>query len=382
MAGLYIHVPFCRTRAPYDESYQVPTDATAFDAYVEAVTRELEIYAARYHDEAPVKSLYVGGARASLLPVPAMRALVTTVLDVFDASLIQEATLEVHPADASLDYLQAVHGLGFDRVSLSVLSFFADDLAALQAEHSAAQAQDAVHHAEQAGFETLSVDLLFGWREQSSDYWKGNLNHVRRMHVPHVALIEWNPEPEDDPVRHGKRLSYAMRFLDDEGYAPYELTHFARDGHRSLHQENYYAHGSYLGVGPSAHSFWWPAQTDEQPARRWANVQDVDEYCRLLGEPYAPISFREVVPRTARAEEYMLLRLRTLEGLDLRVLRERYGVDLQATHPHLLDQLVAGDLIEPLDPSAPCVRLTPDGRLVADGIAERLLRGVTASVEA
>lgn len=370
MAGLYVHVPFRREAHPTDESEHVLTHDTDFSPFETALCQELRYYAQDYAADEAMKTVYAGGGRPSLLPLSTVHAILTTLLDVFDASSFEEATAEVNPADATPRYLHGLKRLGFDRLSLSVLSFFPSTLQSIDAPHTAAEAIRALQRAREVGFETLSVDLLFGAPHQSLDAWEATLRQVAEMRVPHVTTTEvpGNDDPEDE--KRADQLELAMTLLQSEGYEQYELTHFAQPGHRSTHQENYYAHENYLGLGPSAESFWWPNRSDASRARRWTNVSDVEHYADLLSQRYPPVSYRKTLDKTALAQEYILLRLRTRAGLDLTHLKNQYGVDLREQKSNLIDRLIEENLIHDADHT---LRLTLQGRLLTDAITERLL---------
>jgi oxygen-independent coproporphyrinogen-3 oxidase len=192
------------------------------------------------------------------------------------------------------------------------------------------------------------------------------------MRIPHLTIVE--ATAEEGPVVSDEaladRLQFAMRFLQSEGYDQYELTHFALPGHRSAHQEHYYAHGNYLGLGPAAESFWWIQREEGSAARRWKNVSDLDQYASLLDGRYPPVAFRRTLNRAELAHEYVLLRLRTSEGLDLNVLDRRYGVDLYSSRINLLNRLQEEGLILV---DGHTLRLTNRGRLVADAVTKQLL---------
>jgi oxygen-independent coproporphyrinogen-3 oxidase len=403
VASLYVHVPFRERPRPYDDAFCVCPDAASASTsdYVAAVCRELRFYAHQCADDA-IRTVYAGGGRPSLLRLSEVQTIVSTILDVFDTSAITEATAEVNPADATREFLRGLHTLGFNRLTLPVLSFYPDDLAALDAPHSSADAIRAIRLARQTGFDHLSVDLLFGRPEGSFKRWKANLQQAADLRIPHLAVAEWagagpgadaavrsNGTDERQEVEAAKCLSYAISFLERNGYEQYELTHFARDGHCSKHHQATYAHANQLGVGPSAHTLWWSHDTDEAPARRWANVRDLDRYVDLLGRSYPPVAYRQTLPWTALAQEYVMLRLRTGDGLDLGRLRSTYGLDLQERRGDLLDTLIEKGLVERADAPVPAaesgtgsadeagprIRLTPRGRLVTDGIVRRLLAG-------
>jgi oxygen-independent coproporphyrinogen-3 oxidase len=192
------------------------------------------------------------------------------------------------------------------------------------------------------------------------------------MNIPHITIVE--ATAEEGPVVSDEaladRLEFAMTFLQSEGYDQYELTHFALPGHRSAHQEHYYAHGNYLGLGPGAESFWWIHREDGFGARRWKNVSDLGQYASLLDDRYPPVAFRRTLNQPELAHEYVLLRLRTSEGLDLDVLNRQYDVDLYSSRITLLDRLQEEGLIRADEHS---LRLTNRGRLVADAITKQLL---------
>jgi oxygen-independent coproporphyrinogen-3 oxidase len=371
VAGLYIHVPYHKTSHRYDDAYTVDIETADVSAFVDALQRELRSHARAYAQEEPVRTIYAGGGRPSLLSRRTVRSLLLTVVDVFDASSFEEATAELNPADATPAYLHALRRMGFDRLSLQGLSFFPEDLRAVGAPHSAEDVIRALRMAREAGFDDLSLDLCFGWPDQPLGHWRAVLQMAAEMDLPHLTISEvpssTGPVAAEDARAHC--LEFAMTFLQSKGYEQYELTHFARPGHRSVYQEQFYDHGNYLGLGPSAESFWW-ADRSRTAARRWANVSDLDEYAALLEEGSSPVAFREALDRAALAEEYVLLRLRTLSGIDLDLLADRYGVNLRSEHGGLLDRLEEENRIH-LEDGA--VRLTNEGRLVADAITERLL---------
>ncbi len=422
MAGLYFHIPFRRARRPYDDAYYevLPDDASgdaALQRFVDAVDAELRLYARQHADDEPVRTIHAGGGRPSLLPIKHVRSLLSTVLEVFDTSVFQESTAEINPADATTSYLTGLHNLGFDRLSIEVLSFYPGDLRTLQAPHSGADAVRAIRAAKSTGFNTFAVDLAFGWPHQSMEMWERNVQQAIDMGVPGITLIECSPAPSeplpepssgassssasssgksssgksssgesaqanrdhadrdhadrDHAMQQAKQYRRAMELLDAHGYEGYELTHFARPGHASKHVRNTYAHGSYIGVGPSAESFWWPGRSPDRSATRWTNVSNVDEYARLLTNRYPPIAYRQTSDWTTLVREYIFFRLRTDDGLDLADLNDRYGYDLRGKRGAFLRKLVDNNLVDGLDNAL--LQLTPSGRLVADGITERLL---------
>lgn len=372
MAGLYVHIPFQRAPHTYDDSDAVDPASVDLSTFVSALRRELRSKAHTYTARSPISTLYIGGGCSSLLSLGALHSILQTVRDTFDASDVKEATIEIHPADATPSYLHGLRRMGVDRLSLPVLSFFPSALQAVNASHTADDAIQAVRQARTAGFDTLSIDLLFGWPNHSLSDWQAVLRMVVAMGLPHVTLLEADerlgPVAPDETL--ADQFECAMRLLQSEGYDQNELTHFAQQGHYSLHQRQYYAHENQLGVGPSAESFWWPRRHRDGTAQRWTNVADLSEYETLISDGASPVSVCETLDRIALAREYVMLRFRTRSGLDLHHLHNRYGVDLQRENEDMLNRLRDEDLLDQHDAT---LRLTNKGVLVAEAIAQRLL---------
>lgn len=358
MIALYLHVP----TEPVDTS-----------TLVTAVRRELMHYARPSFTDASVRTLYVGGGRPSRLSPSALQPLIDACQTLFDAAAPTEITLELHPSDASPDNLEALRRLGITRLSIRGQSFVDAKLRALEASYSAEDLRDTIGRAQTMDFESVSVDLMFGGPNPSLSAWKASLQRAVDLRVPHVTLHELNANnsPRHDDEAQADHFAFALRVLGAKGYEPYELSHFARPGHRSWYQEHVYAHGNVLGLGPGAESLWWPDRTDPATAERWSNVSDVSAYVERLRNDKSPVARREPLDRAALAREYILLRLRTNEGLDLNVLRDRYDCPLRRETSATLDRLATEGLIHD-DPDR--VRLTDRGRLLADAVTRRLIR--------
>lgn len=365
VAGLYLHVPFREAPCRYDDTAVVPAPPS-YDAFAQAVTTELRHYADRY--DAPIRTIYVGGGRPSLLDLETLRWLFDAIRAGFETPL-EEVTVELNPADADAAYLEGLRALGVDRLSLDVMSFHPDDLTALETPHTVREAEAALDAVRAAGFARFSIDLFFGWAGQDPLHWKANLEKAARLGVPHLALVECTADvlPQADDDTRAEQYRFAMTYLPGQGYEHYEVAHFARPGRRGLHNERHWNHTNYLGVGPSAHSFWW----DDLPAYRWANVRNLARYTALLQQRHLPIAQKTPLTLPDLAAEYVLLRLRTRDGLDLATLQSRYGVDLVAQKGDALARLRDKQYIEPIRNG--CLRLTDRGLLVCDAVTQQLL---------
>ncbi|PEN06613.1 coproporphyrinogen III oxidase [Longimonas halophila] len=370
MAGLYIHIPFRNRDRAYDDAFVSARTDVNYEAFTDAMAREIYQQAESHGGELPLRSVYAGGGRPSLAPLEAMVPLLRAV-NQFETDHIDEVSAELSPRDATQRYVKGLTTMGFNRLVVSALSFNDAELNVIGAPHTTHDVYECLKHVRAAGIENISLDVTFGWPESTLNSWKQTLETVVECEVPHVTLLEWPAHVTDEAqeLLRTKQYRYALQYLQEHGFEPYEISHFAQPGYRSKHNENYWAHGSFLGIGPAAHSFWWYPES-ENP-RRWANVQDVEEYAHLLAQGQSPVSVRQAVDRNTLAEEYLMLRLRVIEGLDMTYYRRRYSVDLKAEHGALLDRLHENDLIRAFDDDR--LRLTDAGRLVCNQIVRRLL---------
>ncbi len=307
MAGLYIHIPFRERDRAYDDAFVSARAGVNYEAFTDAIAREIRQQAEAHGGELPIRSVYAGGGRPSLIPLEAMVPLLRAVSN-FETDDIEEVSAELSPKDATQRYVKGLTTMGFNRLVVAALSFDDAELHTIDAPHTVHDIYQCLEHARTVGIENISLDVTFGWPESTLNSWKQTLKTVVECEVPHVTLLEWPSYATNDAqeLLRTKQYRYALQYLQEHGFEPYEISHFAQPGYRSRHNKNYWAHGSFLGIGPAAHSFWWYPES-ENP-RRWANVQDVEAYAQLLAEGerignqgafFAPTVLGEV-PREAR----------------------------------------------------------------------------------
>jgi oxygen-independent coproporphyrinogen-3 oxidase len=381
IAGLYLHIPFCTQRCTYCDFYFVTTSRD-FSSFVNAMLVEIEAYGREYGEREPLETLYLGGGTPSLLPIDDVARLMEGVARHFDLSEVEEVTFEVNPENATLDYLTGLRSLGVTRLSLGVQSFFDEDLRFMNRVHGAAEAERAIDTIRRVGFETFSVDLIFGLPDQPAEHWMANLEKAARMDAPHLSTYGLTIEertPLANQVARGtvqpaseettrERFLDTMDYLRHHGYEHYEVSSFAQPGARSRHNQLYWRHGNYLGLGPSAHSFW---RQTRSLAGRWSNVRNLRRYQALLEQGQRPLEWEETLGADDLADEYVLLRLRLLEdGLDLDVLDEQYGVDLLVEKVDELAELESAGLVQLRNG---VLRLTDEGVLVCDAVTAKLI---------
>ncbi|HET6566646.1 MAG TPA: radical SAM family heme chaperone HemW [Rhodothermales bacterium] len=381
MAGLYVHIPFCSQRCVYCDFYFVTTQKS-HTSFVQALCLEIEHYGLSHGKKEPVETIYFGGGTPSLLHEDEIQRILQTIHAHFDTSGLVETTLELNPEDVDPDYLAGLRALGIDRLSIGIQSFFASDLAFMNRSHTAEQAEAIVPLAREAGFENITADLIFGLPEQPEEYWAANLEKMVGLGVPHLSTYSLTVEertplykqvesglvvpPEDDVL--ADQYRFTMDYLEGRGYEHYEVSSFAKPGFRSRHNQTYWQHKNYLGFGPSAHSFWWRTGS---AAERWSNVRNLRQYEALLNTRQLPLDARETIGLDTLADEYVMLRLRTTDGLDLDVMEHRYGVDLLVERTDELAWMEGEGYIHPIRNGA--VRLTDAGMLLCDALTGELL---------
>ena len=375
MAAVYIHIPFCAQRCVYCDFYFV-TANKGHTGYVNALCTEVE--SCPYDDA--IETIYVGGGTPSRLEIGHIGRILAAVYNRFECSRLREVTVELNPEDSDDEYLSGLRALGVNRLSLGIQSFFEDDLRFMNRSHGPEEAMSALHAIRDAGFDNFTVDLIFGLPGQSIRQWDENLKRVVHFQVPHVSTYGLTIEkrtplykrvalglvkPESEDIMADKFLS-AMVYLHGEGYEHYEISSFARPGFRSAHNQLYWNHVDYLGFGPSAHSFRWNAGG----ARRWSNVRSLRKYLRCIEHGESPVAEKEALSPRALALERIMLSIRTNDGLDLNLLRSRYGMDL-ASEKHIdLSALESKGFVEWVNPDR--LRLTDRGRLVCDAVTARI----------
>jgi oxygen-independent coproporphyrinogen-3 oxidase len=382
MAGLYFHIPFCSQRCRYCDFYFVTTRSD-HGPFVQALQTEIAHYAQEYAASEPVETIYFGGGTPSLLSLDDLHRILASIHDAFDTGTVCETTLELNPEDADPSYLRGLRDLGIDRLSIGIQSFFQDDLTWMNRSHTADEAAAIVPMVREAGFERFTVDLIFGLPEQPAERWAANLERAAALEVPHLSTYGLTIEEKTvlgKEVRRGlvtpaedeamaERYQFTMDYLREHGYEHYEISSFARPDQRALHNQRYWEHANYLGFGPSAHSFWWKSLPSPL-AVRWSNVRNLKHYEALLRQHQVPLDHREPLSYDLLADEYIMLRLRTAEGIDLDALDERYGADLLVEKMDALADLEGRGFITLRNSR---VRLTDQGKHVSDAVTAQLL---------
>jgi oxygen-independent coproporphyrinogen III oxidase len=319
--GLYIHIPFCRSKCLYCDFYSVAS-AAAIPAWLQAVRKEVLLYKERFHE---FDSLYLGGGTPTILGERELAALMEWLFKHFTFCPQSEITIEANPDDLSEHKLKAIGDLGINRISLGVQSLDDRDLQYLGRSHRAKQALKALDRIRSCGFSRVGVDLMYGLEVQSLPGWKRTLNQVLEFRPEHLSCYQmtlergtplWKMKADGRVRAIGEKLERAFfvftsRYLEKHGYRHYEISNFARSPEfMCRHNRKYWNHVPYLGLGPSAHSF--------QAGSRWWNVRSIKKYCQLLAVGQAPVDGCEALSEEQLELEALSLGFRTSDGVGLR----------------------------------------------------------------
>lgn len=360
--GLYLHVPFCRSKCPYCDFYSVPALALVRD-WQEALSKEIKAY----KDRCPAfDSLYVGGGTPSVLEPRQLADLFELLFKNFRFTADAEITFEANPDDITGEKLVLLRGFGVTRISLGVQSLSNDELRILGRRHTAAQAESAVEMIRGCGFSNLSVDLMYGLPGQSASQWMSVLKRAVEHRPEHLSCYQltfyegtlFGRMLEEGRISRSteeeQRTFFMMtsEVLAESGYIHYEISNFAKgDGRISRHNRKYWRRVPVLGLGPGAHSFWG--------GTRWWNIRSVTTYCDMLSEGRLPIEDSEELTDEQQRLESLSLGLRTREGVDLPLLRswEGSGKVLSRLESEKLVEVCEGRVIP-----------TTEGYVVADSL--------------
>lgn len=350
MAGLYIHIPFCESRCIYCDFFST-VNSGMHDRYVGALCREYEMR--RYEilpQGASWDTIYIGGGTPSMLSTEHLRQLFATVADDIDPST-KEITIECNPDDITLEYSRALSQLPINRVSMGAQTFDDSRLKFLHRRHNSAQITQAVENLKRAGFSNISIDLMYGFPDETVDDFKRDIDKALLLDVPHISayclmyeegtplyrMLEQNKITETPEETERKMYETLIDTLRHSGYEHYEISNFARNGYRSQHNSSYWNLTPYLGIGAAAHSF-------DGRATRSSNPPHLIIYREALEREELP-AVREHLSPTESLNDYTMLRLRTAEGIDLDEMETRFGHEMRTKAEHTARQFLSSGLL-------------------------------------
>ncbi|MDB5022787.1 MAG: hemW [Mucilaginibacter sp.] len=371
MAGIYIHIPFCKQACHYCD-FHFSTSLTYKDELIEALIKEIRLQKDFLNGQT-VETIYFGGGTPSLLEGEEVNLLIHALTDIHTVASHAEITLEANPDDLSHPKLNALKQTPINRFSIGIQSFFDEDLAWMNRVHRSAEAEASVKRAQDAGFENITIDLIYGYPLLTDQKWKHNLDKIFELQVPHVSGYSMTVEPrtalasfikkkKQSPMSEEQSAGQFMQLMEAmqlHGFEHYEISNFCRPDHYSRHNTNYWKGVKYLGIGPSAHSY-------DGEKRQW-NIANNAKYLQALDKKTIPAEF-EVLTEANRLNEYIMTSLRTQWGLDLAHLnRIAAGASEQLLKE--TDEFFDKGWIHQ---KAQTIYLTQNGKLYADHIASEL----------
>lgn len=372
MAGIYVHIPFCRKRCSYCDFHFSTTFSNYRGELIAAINREIELR--KYELKESIETIYFGGGTPSLLTEEELNSILETIRNLFPINQEVEITLEVNPEDVHLETVTYWKNLGVNRISIGLQSFKESDLKWMNRAHDLEQGFEAVELLKKQGFENISVDLIYGLPGLTLFEWEQHLKHVISLNIQHVSAYCLTVEKQtalNHFVKTGKlktpnedvqseQFNLMLRFLKQNGFFQYEISNFAKTGFESKHNSSYWQNKPYLGVGPSAHSF-------DGKTRRW-NVSNNTNYYKNVGKNESWFE-TEILTKNDQWNELFLTGLRTIWGVSKSKLKELGTLtDSEQKNKDLL--IETGELLE----TETAFVLTEKGRLKADGIAASFFR--------
>jgi len=380
LASLYFHIPFCERKCLYCDFYSV-TDAERVEDFLAALAQEIALRG-DLGGRVTFETIFFGGGTPSLLMPGQVERILSHLHAAFRITPEAEVTLEANPGTVTGEKLRALRSLDINRLSIGIQSFSDHELKALGRIHDRAEAFRCVEHARAAGFDNISVDLIYSIPGQTLAGWEDDLRIATDLAPQHIAayslileegtplarLVEAGTIRMNSADREAEMYERAMAWLATRGYEHYEVSNYALPGFRCRHNGNYWSHENYLGLGPSAHSFW--KGSDGTSGQRWWNVANLTTYVDRLKNGVLPVESGEQVGTGEMLRERIFLGLRS-SGVDLARLRSDLGYDPEALQGDTVQWLLDENMAV-LDSGV--LRLTSKGFLLCDEICSKLLQ--------
>ena len=372
MAGIYLHIPFCKKACHYCD-FHFTTSLKYKDELLHAMHSELDLQQG-YLNKKSIETIYFGGGTPSLIGAREIQKLIDKIMQIHLVSPDAEITLEANPDDLDIATVRDLKHTSINRFSIGIQSFFEEDLLWMNRAHNAAEADSSVKRVQDAGFENITLDLIYGYPLLSDQKWKSNIKKVIDLNIPHVSAYAMTVEPKtalasfiakgkQEAINETQSASQYLELIDslsEAGFEHYETSNFAKPGCYSKHNTNYWKGVSYLGIGPSAHSF-------NGETRQW-NVANNAKYIDGILKGNIPAE-QEILTTANRVNEYIMTSLRTKWGMHLNEIESRFGSDYKVQVEGGLQPFIEKNQIILENNIA---TLTSRGKLFADRISSEL----------
>ena len=372
MAGIYIHIPFCKQICHYCNFYSL-VSVKHRQPFFEALLNEISLQKDYLKDET-INTIYFGGGTPSLLPVKDLQRIIDLIFETHTVHPDVEITLEANPDDLDNSTISAIQKTSINRLSMGVQSFRNEDLKYLNRVHNARQIISSIKLAQDAGFENMSIDLIFGVPTLSNKNWKENIFTFLDLNIPHLSAYALTVEPKtalEVLIRKGKmtpvdenatikQFTMLMEIMKEHGFEHYEISNYSKPDLYSRHNRSYWSGEKYLGLGPSAHSF-------NGNSRQW-NISNTGSYIQAIGEGNISAE-KEFLTTDQQYNEYILTSLRTMWGTDTDFIKKHFGNKYFSLLTSRSKQFIASGMLINKDN---VITLSEKGKLFADGLSSEL----------
>ena len=372
MSGIYVHIPFCRSRCAYCGFYST-TLLNLRQQYVDAVCKEIELR--KDYVKGRFSTIYIGGGTPSMLTVDELSTLLHYIYKVYDIDAEAEVTIECNPDDVTPDFAESIGHMPVNRISMGAQTFDDERLKFIRRRHSSDEICLAVERLRQAGISNISIDLMFGFPEETMQQWQTDIEKALALDVEHIsayslmyeegtpltAMLEKGDVKEIDEELSNAMYDELVSRLTNAGYEHYEISNFARPGFRSRHNSSYWHQTAYIGLGAAAHSF-------DIKSRQW-NVDDISTYITEINKGNVPME-RETLNRATSYNDIVTTALRTCEGIDLEKLAQQLGKEYSETLITSSKDFIDKGLLKLHDGH---IRLTHKGIFISDTIMSELM---------
>ena len=373
MAGIYIHIPFCKTLCSYCDFYHV-VSRTDNQAFIDALIKESAIRR-EYIGNEIISTVYIGGGTPSLLSVKEIQSILDNIRKLYSVEENCETTMEMNPDDIGKDYLNDLKYSDVNRISLGIQSWRDSDLKLLNRRHNVAQAVYALEETIKTGFRNVTIDLIYGIPGLTSQDWTSNLDFSFSFDIKHLSAYHLTIEPgtvlgkikekgllsEIEEEESNTQFHILIDKAEFAGFVHYEISNFGKPGFFSMHNSNYWKQVNYLGLGPSAHSF-------NGYSRQW-NVRDVKKYIKALNSG-SLLFEREELDKRTRFNEYIMTSLRTMWGIDLDYVERTFDKEGYDYIVNLAGKFIDYGLMKP---DKKTLILTNQGKMISDNVISELM---------
>ena len=375
LVSLYIHVPFCTKKCPYCHFFVQPNSLESQETFLSSLNKEWDLRSPLFLGK-EIVSIYFGGGTPSLLPAKAIEDILSLIQKgPATISPTCEITLEANPENVTLARMQEFVKAGINRISMGVQSFDDQLLQILGRTHDSGKAKKALDSIVQAGISNLSIDLMYELPHQTLETWENSLLEVKNLPITHLSLYNLVFEPGTLFHKKSKRLSptlpseedslqmlnLAVSHLESFGLGRYEISAFSRPGYESLHNVGYWTGRPFLGLGPSAFSYF--------EGRRFQNIAHLKKYEQALLQNTLPESFEETLPFEQKQKELLAVELRLLRGVDMTLFQEKTGI-LSPSLESSIENLLTKNWLKKKNER---LSLSEEGLLFYDSVASELI---------